>query len=126
MGGTAHLCDAEYLTQGATCIIEVDSVNSPEGTWHGEVVEVEEAGDFLRVQAVIKGPLEVQGPYLKALTAESAVCPTVNYRVYPDTRTMRQLFRQILFERGELERAQREADSWRTTHLETMAHLTKE
>ena len=81
---------------GDRCIIVVNDVNSPTGTWEGEVTfAAEEAtaeSGYRRVRAKITDPKVksrgAQVDYARFFEAE----PTVNYSVYPFNTFTRRLF----------------------------------
>ena len=104
MSGTANICD--NFKPGDPCIIKVDSVNSPEGLWWGEIIDVQAHGNYLSVEAKITGGRVVFAnsyPMNPIHSDEnSGKIPHVNYIVYPSTTTTNDLFRSFLYEKEQL------------------------
>lgn len=124
--GTANACDFERLAVGERCIITVDSVNSPTGTWWGRVTVVAEHDTYLSVGAVITGRFELDKTSWRPIYNEGReVTPSVNYIVYPDTETVRNLMWKLEQARSSAEKWERRAKAERTKHLEVMTHLVK-
>ena len=125
--GSANLCDKELLKPGDDCIIEVDSVNIPTGLWWGEVISVEEHDTYISVKAKITGGcFQVVGSHKAIRSDEHAKrVPHVNYTVYPDTKTVRQLFSQLQQSKNETAAARKNARQCKSTHLDTMEHLVR-
>lgn len=94
MGGTA----TALLEQGARCIIAVDDVNTPTGWWWGIVDKAADHGTYVSVDAHITGPFQFEpgGIYRNEvpLYGDAHIQPAVNYRIYPDTRDIRELIRE--------------------------------
>jgi len=125
--GTGNVCDKELLTVGSPCIIEVNDVNSPTGIWWGEVVEVRCHDTYLSIIAKITGGRFQLVELGKAVRSDECMgqVPSVNYDVFPDTESIRQLFWRIQRAEAATDQAKRDVAHWRTVHLETMEHLAR-
>lgn len=104
---TMFLGEDYVFTVGEKCFIVVDDVNSPTGTWEGEVTEVSEPGEYTRTRTV---KAKITDPRVKTFSRGGSSygwyferAPTVNYRVYPFNTFTVYLFDRIERLEGQLE-----------------------
>ena len=124
MSGTAKLCDQDLLDVGAPCIIEVDAVNSPTGTWLGRVIETHVHDGWLGVKAVITSSLD-GAPYRATGFSGGERVPSVNYQVYPDTPTVRGLFEKNQRLRRRIRELKKESARRQEDHHKLIEHLIR-
>lgn len=118
--------DLPHLQVGATCIIVVDSVNSPTGTWWGKVTSVHGA----RIDVAIWGgrfqftAITWEYPFVPVLSDEHrGDIPTVHCHAYRDDETTRKLFGQLHAADKAAAVWQERAQHWKEVHHTTMAHI---
>jgi hypothetical protein len=130
--GTGNNCDAAWLSPGNSCIIEVDSVNSPTGFWWGEVIEISHKMDYLHVKAkIVGGRVKFNDGCEEIKSSEQrGVIPNLNYHVYSDTETTRSFVRHIIREteklRGKLRDMTCLAENNEKLHITTMKALIEQ
>lgn len=131
MPGDAKIGDRDALNVGASCIIEVNEVNSPTGLWWGKVVAVEVIGHdhaFLLVDAVIDGGRfafeEIRHTPIRSDELKGQQ-PSVNYSVYPDTETTRELLRRLQYSRQLIVEEHARTGYWQMIFHETITCLGK-
>lgn len=109
MPDTANLCDKELLQPGKPCIIIVDEVNNPTGIWWGEIISVEPRNTWLEVTARVKGGRFALDERRKPIYSDEhqGLEPSKNYRVVPDTKTIREMLAQMAHARGSRVRMER-------------------
>ncbi|MFA5801247.1 MAG: hypothetical protein WC911_02095 [Thermoleophilia bacterium] len=81
---------------GQKCIIEVDSVNHPEGWWIGEITRMERHPNYIEVEADIIGLTDRKHSLIER------VQPGVNYSVYPYSESWARVVESFLVEQGRL------------------------
>lgn len=118
MSGTADLCDARDLAPGASCLVVVDDVNCPTGNWVGRVVDRTVHERYVEVRAVLTSYLDG-----RPLSAETQA--HTNYRVYPDTPTLRYFLRKVENLRASLRSARSDLHKQRKDHLDTIEQLAR-
>lgn len=126
--GAAHVENKDLLLPGMSCIIEVDSANSPRGRWWGLVVEAEVDGEgssqYLSIRAKIDGGRLHFDDRLRPIRSdEERGNEPRNYEVYPDTFLVRDLFSRILYVEGELKEAKGRAGFWQKLYHETFRDM---
>lgn len=127
LNGYAYISDISLLGEGASCIIRVNDVNSPTGVWWGTVEDVMERDGHLAVRAVITGGrfnIDDTGCIVYS-TEKKEVVPYVNYTVYPDTHTTRELFHHLLKAEAKASNLARELKSFRETFFETLERIVR-
>lgn len=127
MSGTANFEEKHLFVIDGPCIIVVDDVNRPTGIWWGTVRSIEEKGfescKYLQLVAEITGgKFCIDGKPI--FSDENRGCiPTVNYTVYPDIPSVRQLFQRNSSYIKEYHQISHELRKFKQYHADTMSAL---
>ncbi len=111
------------LKAGDKCILVVDDVNSPTGTWWGTITSVD--NDNYEAQ-ITEGPFKMKEGFPIFSSEEAGVVPHVNYSIYPNNEATRTLFNEISEMKKQVSKKNHEAQIWEKTHKQTMEHLLKQ
>ncbi len=121
-------CYDNNLNIGSSCIIVIDTVNSPTGIWWGTITTKNPCDDLpIFTAKITNGRFKMNDDSLNPGPIHSTECkntvPNVNYSIFPNNELTQTLFRQQQQLEQRFTREKYRADSWKTMHVTTIAQL---